>query len=220
MIDVDSLIDYSKRFVRNGSTVAFVSDTALSVVFDYHAPSSGADPEPAWCEHLAVHKFLLSPEWMEWLARNEKPFDQLALGEFIEDHLEDVVEPTAARLLEIVNRFQETRTATFVSGVQTQNGAVRLQYTEDAKQGDIVIPPDIKLGIKPLRYSERYSLSGKLRYRIENARLKIWYRLQRPDLVLEDATKAVAAKFCEETCIPVFRVTEYKGPRRAQVNVA
>lgn len=215
--DLESLVAYVLRYIDKHQTVGFAFNNMLGVILDYHTPNavvadggavSASATAAAWGDHRAVYVFEETPEWTEWLENDGKRIGQIELGEFIEDHVQQIVEPTPASLLKIVEQFTETRTATFVSGVQVQSGAVKLQFMEDARQGEFTIPPAIKLALKPFKYGPSYEVTAKMRYRIQEGRLVIWYDLMHTDKVLDDAVEDFIKQFRAAAAIPVFRTVK------------
>lgn len=197
--DMESLIAYTKRYKSSEATLGFALPDRIGAVLDYHSK------EPSWGTHIVQYAYEETQEWKDWNAKNEQHFGQLDLSDFIEDHMDNIIEPSAAKLLEVVTSFQELRSANLTSAVNTQNGMVKLTFLEDNKQGDVIIPSEIKLGIAPFKYGPTYEIRAKVRYRVQGPSVRIWYKLQRPDKVKDDAIESFRKEFAEKTSITVLR---------------
>lgn len=196
--DMESLIAYTGKF-QGDRTLCFALPDRIGAVLDYHTSDS-----PSWGTHIVQYAYEETLEWKDWIAKNEQPFGQLELGEFIEDHMDNIVEPQAARLLEVVTSFQELRSANLTSAVNTQNGMVKLTFLEDNKQGDVLLPSEIKLGIAPFKHGPSYEVRAKVRYRVTGPAVKIWYKLNRPDKVKDDAIKSFRDTYAEKSGLKVL----------------
>ncbi len=105
--DLRSFIDWTNRF--KGETSALfanpdINAPTLTCVADYHAagaatydPETG-DPTARHCHHRGVYQFPLSDEWKEWMAVSGTELEKEDLGEFIEAHAKDIMDPTPAVL--------------------------------------------------------------------------------------------------------------------------
>jgi uncharacterized protein YfdQ (DUF2303 family) len=199
--DMESLIAYTERFKVNSETLGFALPDRIGAVLDYH----NTEHKPSWGTHVVQYAYEETPEWKDWMAKNEQPFGQLDLGEFIEDHMDNIVEPKAAKLLEVVTQFQELRSANLTSAVNIQNGMVKLTFLEDNKAGEVLLPSEIKLGIAPFKHGPTYEIRAKVRYRVQGPQVRIWYKLNRPDKVKDDAIESFRKDYAEKTGISVLR---------------
>ena len=191
VVEVDSFVEYWSRY-QNADSVIFVDDKAntINAVFDYH----GAEPE--WCRHKMTLSLLPTPEWAKWRQYSSKRLGQVEFAEFIQDNMTDVVNPDGATLLEIVTNLSNHRTAKFASNIRLDNGQVQFTYEEElmgfAVAGNMSIPQEFELGIRPFARCVSYSVGARLRYRITDERtLTIWYEIKRPERVEIDAFDGV-----------------------------
>lgn len=97
---VDSLVEYYNRFSGYGTSVWCQITTdpwaaKLTVRVDDHVPITGdnEEPIPAWNRHAAHYDFPLSEELEAWLGVINKAITQDQLGEFLEDRIQDVIDP-------------------------------------------------------------------------------------------------------------------------------
>lgn len=158
------------------------------------------------------HKVTLSlehtPAWAAWV-EGQGIGPQLKLAEHIEEYAETVLSPSAAELLEIAQTLQGARSATFVSGERLSNGESQFAYQEEVtgragKTGQLTIPEEFEIGVAPYMGGAAYKVVAKLRWRLENGRVQIGYKLIGIDRVLEEAFKEVVEHITEGVEFPVF----------------
>lgn len=102
--DLQSLIDWTNRF--KGSDSAMFADPdidapSLMTIADYHAggPANPAGDDSArHCNHRAIYAFPVSKEWQAWTEISGVQMEKDDLGEFIESHAKDIMDPTPAIL--------------------------------------------------------------------------------------------------------------------------
>ena len=65
---------------------------------------------------------------------------------------------------------------------------------------------EFALGLRPFDGGDAYQVKAFLRYRIDRntGQIVFWFELQRPDRVLEDASKAMVDKIKTSTGLPVI----------------
>lgn len=218
--DADSFIAYVNDHKAPESRIYVDADfesgrIKFVAVLNEHAPGADADINYAnWRDHRAVFIPRQTGEWKAWLGKNKQPFEQQAFGEFIEYHLPEIVAsegskyPQPAALLEFALNLEETKKVKFRSGTRLQNGHVQLEYVEegdDQTKGKLQAFEAFAVGIAPYFNGSGYQMEAKLRYRISNeGGLKFWYELQRPERVLEDATRDLLQLVQEKAAVPVL----------------
>ena len=105
--DLDSLILWANRF--KGETSALfanpeMSAPSLTCIADYHGAgpidplSPTGDPSARHCHHRAVYNFPLSKEWQAWMRISGAALDKDEMGEHIESHAKDIMNPTPSLL--------------------------------------------------------------------------------------------------------------------------
>lgn len=176
---------------------ADLEQLCIVVVLNPHDQDTG----PQWHDWLCQVQLRRTPEWAAWMEHNGKPMSQTEFAVFVEDHLDDVVEPAAADLLELATTFQAKTNVVFRSAVVLANGDRQLTYHEatDARagaDGQLVVPDRIALGVAPFEGSSAWRIEARLRYTVKDGALRIWYQLVRPDLIergaFDEAVDAVA----------------------------
>lgn len=120
--------------------------------------------------------------------------------------------PTAAEFLELAQNFQATKAVNFASGTRLGNGQNQLVYEETiqaraGERGQLEIPETFTLGIPVFEGDAAYSLIARLRYRIQDGKLVLWYDLDRPHKIIDDAVKQLRVAIEAETGLVGFNGT-------------
>lgn len=178
---------------------------SFEAVFDYHSKE-----QAGWKEHRARFALRQTVEWTRWINANGKKLTQQAFAEFLEENQAQIVTPSGAEMLEIATRLEATTSVAFVSGVKLQNGNQELRYEEttEAKagtKGSLQVPTSFTIGLALFEGSAAYSITARLRYRIENKELKLWYDLLNPHLVIKDAVETVSAEITNATGLKPYK---------------
>ena len=150
-----------------------------------------------WGDFRAALSFRQTPEWAKWKANDGKLMPQVAFAEFIEDNLEDIADPAGGVMLEIAQQLQVVRTVNFKSKVTLQSGAFNFRHDQDDQAsvgaGEIAVPQEFTLGIKPLFGLASYRVPARFRYRIQDGKLTLGYRLQRTETMMVQIIEDVVA---------------------------
>lgn len=195
--DEDSFCRYWARFAHNGSALfADPKNHKMCAVFDYHTKD-----RPSWCKHTAVLACVHSPEWQAWRSKDGQAMSQTAFAEFIETNLSDIIKPDSAKVLEASRSLQAKKNIRFVSAVRLEDGERQFSYEEEIKgttaKGAVRFPEELHLGIPVFQGGARYAVLARLRYRINDDGLVLWYALHRPSHIVDDAF-AIARKAIEK----------------------
>lgn len=197
---VASFLEYVKEWANANSTV-WVHPTAAKVVavLDDH----GDIDSPGWREHIVLLELIPTPEWKAWREKDGQLMDQQSFAEHIEDHLEDVVDPVGAKMLEIAKSIQTTTGVKFRSGFDLSSGEVKFEYDEtvEAKageKGDLVVPAEFELGIAPYVGEDAYRIKARFRYRNRGGTLQLGYKLDRPEEAERTILEGIGARIGTE----------------------
>lgn len=193
--DAASFVAYIGRHVRAGTEVyAHTNSSSVVAVIDSHEGGAGG---PGWQKHKLTLSLEHAKAWIAWTARdlgaNPKAWmDQQEFAEFIEDRALDVIEPDHARLIELATKFEASTKVEFGSAVRLDNGEVKFEYSETVgprkgNKGEIDLPKELKLGLRPYIGGPIYYVWAQLRYRIRPEGLALGFALQRPENILEAA---------------------------------
>lgn len=178
--------------------------TSFQAVFNDHGAAL-----PGWRDHTATYTCPLSVEWKTWLGVNKRQMSQEAFAQFIEDNAPDCVTPDSATMIEISRTLEAKKKVNFASGIRLDNGQNVLTYEEEisgtAGKGKLTIPEVFTIGIAVLEGGPKYAVNARLRYRIaDKGVLTMWFDLDRPHKVLEDAVKEVWSFIETTAALPIF----------------
>ncbi|MGE4078916.1 MAG: DUF2303 family protein [Reyranella sp.] len=147
------------------------------------------------CDHRAVYDCPASEEWKIWTAFNGKARAQPEFARFLEDNLPDVIAPPSADMLRIAMTLQVKKDVNFESDLRLDNGQAQLRYEETirgtTRNGDLVIPDQFTISIPVFEGTPRVPIQARLRYRLADQKLSMWYDLVRPEVVKREAVQAV-----------------------------
>lgn len=194
LLTLDSFTGYVTRF-KGEDSVIFADETSAQYesVLDYHTAPELIRGE---CDHIARYTCPQSDPWKLWTLNDRKPMSQVDFARFLEDNLPDITTPPAADFLQFVLQLQIHKAASFVSDIRLDNGQTRLRYEEtirnDTKQGDLQFPDFFVINVAVFVDGARYGVKCRLRYRLDESKLRMWYELERPTDVFRAAVKAVS----------------------------
>jgi uncharacterized protein YfdQ (DUF2303 family) len=181
---------FVKRFV-SAQTVIFADAIGrkFTAAMDYH-PAGNSSLEASWDQFRAVLPLRHPEDWSAWVAANKTPMDQASFALFLEEHIPQIAEPAGAKLVEIARTLEAKTDVQFESHIREDNGAHRFKYVEDVNAsaaGNISIPPEFDLVLQPFEGSKTYGVKARLRYRINQRKLWLWFDLIRVEDVLREA---------------------------------
>ncbi len=153
---------------------------------------------PGWGDFRVQISFRSTPQWTKWKAIDGKLMPQAQFAEFVEDNLEDISDPAGGAMLEIVTYLQATRTVNFKSGIRLSSGQIQFQNMEDIEAkvgtGSIAVPETFTLGIAPIFGLASYAVPARFRYRIQDGKLHMGFKLQRIETMMGQIIEDVIAK--------------------------
>ncbi|WP_097922071.1 DUF2303 family protein [Streptomyces sp. wa1063] len=206
--DAVSFHAYFEKHADDDSEVYADSDRlTITAVLDAHQADA-----PRYNQHVLKLSLRETEAWKQWAARDGKLVDQEQFAEFIEDHLPELLEPSAADMLEIAQSFQATSKVDFQSASRLASGQRQFQYVETGtakagQKGQLSVPETFTIGLVPFEGSEGYKLTARLRYRIGQNGLLLGYKLERPDEVRRTAFADVVTAIGEHIDQPVMNGT-------------
>jgi uncharacterized protein YfdQ (DUF2303 family) len=200
--DFASFCAYVSRF-KNENTMIF-ADAAIVAIIDYHAPNGDA----GFREHRVTYQTPKSLEWQKWQQMNTKRMGQESFAQFIEDNQVDIAFPVGAEILEVSRSLSAHKAVEFVSSISLADGSRQLTFNEKVDEavtrGNIKVPEEFVLGIPVHFGGQKYDVRARLRYRIEQGKLSMWYDLYRPEYIEVDAFRVLTAKIVEATGVPLL----------------
>ncbi len=202
VLDVESFVDHLASSTDGtaevvGSSSAFgpgrlevwanESDQTITAYVD------GVD---GWRQNKTTLTLRLSPEWKEWAGIDGKLLAQGDFAQFIEDHLSTIGDPDGAALLDICQTLEARTGVSFKMQNILANGQRQFRWEEtvEAKagqKGDLVIPAELKLVLRPFVGSDTVLVTARFRYRIRDGVLTLGVRLAEPTAALERAFAGV-----------------------------
>lgn len=201
--DAGSLIAYFKEFNEgSGHLFANLDACTVSAIIDYHRTDKAAPVSPEWCAHRASFQAKHSEEWKTWIGRNAKAMSQVEFAQFIEDNLIDISRPDGARMLEVALSIEASKAGSFKSARRLDNGDVSFGYVEQTTattKGSVEVPKDFDVQLRPFIGCEKHTVTARLRYRIDEGALRLWFELVRHEDVKRAAFDAIVAKIADET---------------------
>lgn len=203
--DAASFIRFFMDHASDQSRIYAALDPArfLAVFDDFYVNDDDEltlDHQANWREFRASFDVPPSREWQLWNAASRKQMGQLAFAEFLQDNLPDVIQPDGADLLQLALNFEASQAGTFVATQRLQDGSHNLQWRADNNaSGSVKLPEQIVLSIPVFENEAPREIHARLRYRVKEGALAIWFELIRPHKVLEAAFRATWARIAEET---------------------
>jgi uncharacterized protein YfdQ (DUF2303 family) len=208
--DVDSFIAYVLSFSTR-QTVVFSNPSVEAVNFtaiiDYHEGDT-----PGWCSHRAVFVSELTPEFKTWRAANRKQMGQVEFATWLEDNAELFYEPSGADLLELVKNLHGHKNARFGGEVRLATGNYSVSWEEDTvvagrgtvQGGSLAFPKMVTAGIAPFYGCPPYKVVARLKTKVEDRKLSLWYETVAEHLIMRDSINLICQKVRSELKIPVL----------------
>lgn len=192
---VGSFIDFVKAQDDKRLTV-WVNEKShlLTAVFN-----DGTPVKPGWRDHRAVSALALTDEWKHWMSLDGQLVSQQQFAEHVEDGLREIVDPTAADVLEMAQTFFAKTEASFRSAQRLSSGEVQFKYDEETTatagaSGQMEIPQTLMLAIAPFPSEDAAIIEARLRYRVSGGTLRLGYKLDHPERVLRTVMEGIATK--------------------------
>jgi uncharacterized protein YfdQ (DUF2303 family) len=178
-----SLTAYGVKF-RTDTTTLFgdVDHNTIVAPIDYH----GAD-KASLVAHVAKLVLPYSVEWKTWNDVDGKLMDQLTFARFIEENIDDIVDPTGADLLEAVSDIRSAQAAEFKGRIKTGSDNIDFDYSEatelSTRPGGLVLPKRLHLSIPVYFGDSSVSVIANLRHKVEGGKLSLGVALHRKEHV-------------------------------------
>jgi uncharacterized protein YfdQ (DUF2303 family) len=136
---------------------------------------------------------------------------QVDFMRFLEDNLQDITSPAGAVLLTAARNFEAHSDAKFKSATNLDNGSVVFNYTENvnevAQEGKISLPTAFEITIPVFDGGDPYVIEARLRYRVGQGGMVLWYELVKTHKILEHAFNKVRDQIIAALpAVPVYDV--------------
>ena len=210
VIDVPGMAGYFTRFQDMDSMIFGNPDkNTFTGILDYHREKA-IDGQEA--KHRVVFTMRTSEQWKTWFTSNKVSMEQAAFAAFIEDNLPDIFAPddmptmpAAADMLEVSRTLQVTGGHTFQQATNLKDGSRVISYVENnngvaGAKGDIAIPDRFCIRIPVYLNQPPVLIQCRLRYRISNGKMGMWYDMFRVQEMLTEEferTRAAVSAACE-----------------------
>lgn len=208
--EINSFIAYVLRFATEHTTI-FANPSPecvnFTAIIDYHHGNT-----PEWCKHVATFVSELTPEFQTWRAANRKQMDQVQFATWLEDNAALLVEPKGAELLELVRSLEGHKNARFSGAVRLATGNVSVAWEEETvvrgsqaiSNGSIELPLIITAGIAPFYGTLAYAVQARLKTKVQDRKLFLWYETISEHLIMRDSIALVVQKVVAELKRPVL----------------
>ena len=197
--DVESFAAYMLRYGSTNALMTWNKD-GIKAVLDYH--NTRSDPEAdggPWgrCQWEALFPFVLAYEWLAWTKfanGSARPVKEVV--EFMEMHFDDIQEPLAVDLLEILRGLRVNVQSNAETTIRP-DGTTAVAFSQDKRvdgPSAVALPPEVRIAIPVLfghmdanRFPVRYERRVLLRASVDgNAHLLLRFSLQNAERVLEE----------------------------------
>lgn len=162
--DIESWCAFVERFSLESVTPLLTwSQNGLKAVLDY-----GEMDAPGRRRAVAEHPFLTTRQWQAWQKITGQTHGQKALIEALEEHRQDVREPDAAKMVELIRSLRANVNVAAESELGT-NGNTKLSFSRQTTTS-VELPPSLTIGIPVLKghtAPDATGVDGPVRYAIE-----------------------------------------------------
>lgn len=195
--DVESWVAYIAEYQTPGKTMVSWGSLGLRAVLDYHEVRDNA-LYAGRCQWIAEQPFERSPEWNAWTSlATGQAIPQRAAVERLETLADDIVEPTAAALIDLLRNLRANVTATAQTELRP-DGTTAVAFNQDKRiagaANAVELPPIITIAIPVLKghvdasgKPVRYQLKVRLRAQVDDtAHLALRFSIDAAEKVLEE----------------------------------
>lgn len=209
--DVPSFLAlYNKHASPDAEVFADRTRGSVTAILDAHTGHGGI---PQWQGHRVVLQLKHTEAFTAWSGVNGKMMSQTSFAEFIEDRRADIIEPTAADVLELAQTFQATTKVDFKSSSILKSGQRQLSYVESVnasagQRGDMAVPDHLQLAVAVYEGATvADAITARLRFRIVDGKLNLAVILDQLGDVVRAAFEGVITEVQAGIKVPVLRGT-------------
>ncbi|MFG3349542.1 DUF2303 family protein [Streptomyces sp. NPDC048018] len=199
---------FTKHSDADTEVYADADRLTVTAVLDAHTADTAR-----WSGHRLTLGLRKTDSWAQWLERDGRLMPQEEFAEFLEDHLPELLEPSAAEMLEIAQSIQGATKVEWQNSTRLSSGQRQFQFVETTQakagqRGQLTIPEVFTIGLIPFDGSEGYKLTARFRYRInKEGGLTLGYKLERPGDILRTAFADVVKAIGTEIEQPIMNGT-------------
>lgn len=210
--DAESFIWYVKEHGSLASCRVYLTADYPNGKVDFLALiNDNTATDAHWRDNRAKFTPAKSVEWDRWTKADRKVMDQLQFASWIEDNMGDIAPvegmPNASQMLEMALTFEAVADKKFKSATRLQSGGISMEYvdTEDsATRARMSMFERFSLGLPVTQGGDPYRLDARLKYRIRDGVLGLWFELVRPDKVLEAAARDLVQQIKDKSGFPLL----------------
>lgn len=201
--------DESEKGIVGPSHVHSPGELEVWADVDARTITAYLDGGHGWRRHSATLRLKHSREWQEWTKIDGQMMGQTDFAQFIEDHISTIAQPDGAQLVDICQTLQANTKVDFKSSTILKDGARQFRYEETTEaragqRGDLTIPGELLLALRPFVGSTRFAITARFRYRLTDGVLRLGVRLSEPDATVETAFDQVLAEVAEQVPVPIL----------------
>jgi len=203
--DVESFVDYVNAF-KGASTRLFASEGnfRISAVLDYHTPGAEGAHSVGKLSHKAILQLTTSPQLDAWAGISGRPQGQIHFADFVEEHIDDILEPEGAVLYDMITNFSQTRTVKFQSKIKRANSAQVISYAdEDNVEGSTRVPERLTLDLPFFTGDPNIQLGAFVRTEVDRGALHVTVKLHKLEQVRRAAFRAACLRVSAATALKV-----------------
>ncbi len=204
-----SFINYVTFYLLD-NTALFISDknSSFHAIMDYHSAK-----ESDHCLHTADYSCPKSDEWLQWIHKNKVKMSQYEFALHIEDNIDDISstkegEPTGADMLTCALSLTANKNVDFSSKINISNGLIQFGYSETLQgaeqQGKLTVPENFYIGIPVFKNEDSYKIKIRLRYKIQESNLQLWYEMVKPSRIIDDAFNKTKENITSKIDCPAY----------------
>jgi uncharacterized protein YfdQ (DUF2303 family) len=205
--DVASFAELWTKHGVNGVSEVYADRDRLTVtaVLDAHSITT-----PGWGSHRLVLQLQHTTAYKAWREASGREMDQETFATFLEDNRADIHTPAAAEMLEVAQSIQATSNVEFASGHRLADGQRRIGYVETntaraGTKGELSIPAEIVLALFVFKgATQADAFTARFRHRINGGQLRLQFKLDRPDDVVDAAFAGVVTEVAEQCATTVL----------------
>jgi len=178
----------------------------ITAVFDSLEGGGQGDPDlvrGGWGQHRARIGFAESRKLGEW-KKTTQWMGQEEFANFLEDHMEDVVEPKGQDLLSIATDLEASSRGNFKGRVNLANGTVSLCY-QDEVETTVAVPRHLTLGIPLFEHGDCYALGARLRYLVKGGTVQFKLLFTNLEDAKEQEFELIVQELDEKAIAPLYR---------------
>lgn len=196
---------FSKHADADTEVFADADRLTITAVLDAHTADTAR-----WSDHRLRLELRKSEAWQQWLENDGRLLGQEQFAEFLQDHLPELLEPSAADMLEIAQSIQGATRVEWQNSTRLSSGQRQFQFVETVsakagQKGQLTVPETFTIGLVPFEGSEGYKLTARFRYRLsKDGGLTLGYKLERPGDTLRTAFADVVTAIGAEIEQPVM----------------